>query len=98
MSGASEYTWRSEWLSTLCIDFTIILPNVRPKRDFKEAAMTTDSKTHVHTPPDTLTCIERRRIDILEIRQVDNDRSLLGAPSDGFIDLPTPILGIRNLF
>ena len=46
----------------------------------------------------TVTCIERRRIDILEIRQVDNDRSLLGAPSDGFIDLPTPILGIRNLF
>ena len=45
-----------------------------------------------------LTCIERRRNDILEIRQVDNDRSLLGAPSDGFIDLPSPILGIRNLF
>ena len=45
-----------------------------------------------------LTRIERRRIDILEIAQVDNDRTLLGASSDGLIDLPTHILGMRNSF
>ena len=45
-----------------------------------------------------LTRSERRRIDILEIAQVDNDRTLLGASSDGLIDLPTHILGMRNSF
>ena len=46
--GASKYEQRSEWPSTLCVDFIVILPIVRLKR-IRGAAMTMDSETHTHT-------------------------------------------------
>ena len=45
--GASEYARRSEWPSTLCVDFINILPNVRPNVRSRNDDRT---RTHVLTP------------------------------------------------